>query len=176
MTSSGNNENASQTRKPEDLRGNLAFATAKGRPLDLGDFQLDDEGRLSPRADGSPIVFGFSYRGVDFIAKVAAGAAPKVYLSAELGKLPYRATPGVCRERTKRVAEATAALPRGRINISADQDMQLSAETAAPVPLTPGSLMSALVALLLDFKPYIDLLHEVMLAPDTGQAKSSAAS
>jgi hypothetical protein len=176
LTSSDNNEKAGRTQPPDNLRGSLAFATAKDGPLDLGDFQLDDEGRLRPRTDGSPIVFGFSYRGVDFVAKVATGAAPKVCLSAELGKLPYRATPGGCREQTKRVAEATADLPRGRISISADQDMQLSAETAAPAPLTPASLMSALVALLLDFKPYIELLHEVMLAPDASQAESSAAS
>ena len=59
---------------------------------------------------------------------------------------------------------------------SADQDMQLSGEAAAPAPLTPAGLMSALVALLLDFKPYIDLLHEVMLAPEAEQAEPSAVS
>ena len=176
LLSSCNGEGSGRAPQPDDLRGSLAFATAKDGPLTLGDFQLDDEGRLRPRADGSPIVFGFSYRGVDFIAEVAAGATPKVCLSAELGKLPYRATPGGCRERTKRVAEATAALPRGRISISPDQDMPLTAETAPPAPLTPASLMSALVALLLDFRPYIDLLHEVMLSADVSQVESSAAS
>jgi len=176
LTSSDNGEGSGQAQQPDDLRGSLAFATAKDGPLDLGDFELDDEGRLRPRADGSPISFGFSYRGVDFIAEVAAGTTPKVCLRAELGKLPYRATPGGCRERTRRVAEATAALPRGQINIGADQDMQLSAEAAAPAPLTPAGLMSALVALLLDFKPYIDLLHEVMLAPGDEPAEPSAAS
>ena len=43
--------------------------------------------------------------------------------------------------------------------------MHLTAEAPAPAPLTPTGVMAALTALLLDFKPYLDLLHLAVNAP-----------
>ena len=43
--------------------------------------------------------------------------------------------------------------------------MHLTAQIEPAVPLTPTTVLTALAAVLLDFKPYLELLHEVMLAP-----------
>ena len=66
---------------------------------------------------------------------------------------------------SRRIVEATGRLPHGHIRLSDDQDMHLSAEAPAPVPLTPVRVMAALTALLLEFKPYLELLHEAVNAP-----------
>ena len=165
LTSSAQRDDSPTAQFPEDLQATIRIAARPDGPLQLGDFEIDDEGRLRPRADGRPIAFGFSYRGLDFMAEVGTGGEAQIQLSAELGKLPYRAAAGEGRDLTRRVVEATANLPSGQIDISAEHDMRLQAQTAAPSPLTPASLMAALAAMLLEFKPYIELLHEVMLAP-----------
>ncbi len=149
----------------EDLRATLALVAKSGETFQIGDFEIDENGRLRPRPDGAPIAFGFSYRGVDFMANVDTGPAPRISLDAELGKLPYRAEIGERRKLTRRIVNATRNLPRGRISLSESHDMHLTAEMAALTPLTPTSILSALTAILLDFKPYLDLLHEVMLMP-----------
>lgn len=166
VDSSDQAEDAGPPQAPEDLRATIALVGQPDRLPQVGDFEIDDEGRLKPRSDGKPIAFGFSYRGVDFIAEVHTGGGARIRLSAELGKLPYRAEAGDRRDLTRRVVDATEGLPHGRISLSASQDVLLGAETPAPVPLTPASLMAAMTTVLLDFKPYIDLLHEVMLVPD----------
>ena len=167
-------DRADPAAEPENLRATLAAVAGSDAPFQLGDFEIDDEGRLRPRPDGTPISFGFSYRGVDFMAAVETGPAPRVSLSAELGKLPFRAEVGERRQTARRIVDATQALPRGGISLSESHDMHLSAEMAAPTPLTPSAVMVALTAILLDFKPYLDLLHEVLIAPPSPAPDASA--
>jgi hypothetical protein len=151
--------------EPEDLRATVALAAKTGGRFRLGDFEIGENGRPRPRPDGAPITFGFSYRGIDFMAKLDTGAAGRISLDAELGKLPYRAEIGERRKLTRRIVAATQALARGRIVLSESNDMHLTAAMEPIPPLTPTAVLTALTALLLDFKPYLDLLHEVMLAP-----------
>ncbi len=165
MATSHPEDDANPTLGTEDLRATVALGAKTGGQFRLGDFEIDENGRLRPRPDGAPISFGFSYRGVDFMAKVDTGAVPRVSLDAELGKLPYRAEIGERRQLARRIVKATRALPRGRISLSEALDMHLTAQIAPISPLTPTAVLTALTAILLDFKPYLDLLHEVMLAP-----------
>jgi hypothetical protein len=153
----------------DNLRATVDLAK-RDAPLQVGDFEIDDEGRLRPRTDGEPLVFGFSYRGADFIARILSGPEPHVSLSAELGKLPFSAQVGNRRRLARRIVEATERLPHGHIRLSEDQDMHLSAEAPAPAPLTPVRVMAALTALLLEFKPYLELLHEAVNAPPVSAA------
>jgi len=164
--SSSQPEDASNlAARQEDLRASVALSAKNGGQFQLGDFEIDENGRLQPRPDGAPIAFGFSYRGVDFMAKIDTGSDPKVSLDAELGKLPYRAEIGERRKLALRIVRAARALPRGKIDLSQALDMHLTAQIEPATPLTPKSILTALTAVLLDFKPYLDLLHEVMLAP-----------
>ena len=147
----------------DNLRATVDLAK-RSAPLQVGDFAIDDEGRLRLRTDGEPLAFGFSYRGADFIARILSGPEPQVNLSAELGKLPFSAAVGDRRRLARQVVEATARLPHGQIWLSSDHDMHLRAELPAPAPLTPVGVMAALAAMLLEFKPYLDLLHDAITA------------
>ena len=94
LASSPPENDANSNHGPRDLRASVALADKAGGLFQLGDFEIGECGRLRPRPDGAPISFGFSYLGVDFMARVDTGAAPRVSLDAELGKLPYRAEIG----------------------------------------------------------------------------------
>lgn len=158
----------------EDLRASLALAAKTGGPFKLGDFEIDGNGRLRPRPDGEPIAFGFSYLGIDFMAKLDTGEEGRLSLDAELGKLPYRAEIGARRKQALQIVRASRRLRRGGIELSQTLDMHLTAALAPIVPLTPTAVLTALTAILLDFKPYLVLLHEAMLAPLAPEAEPEA--
>ncbi len=131
-------------------------------PLRLGEIQLDAQGRIRTRAQDGPLRFGFAYRGVEYGAEVETGSEPRIRLSAELGKLPYSVEIGGGRRLIRRIITASACSPRGRIGLSEADDMRLEMESTPPLPLTPVSLMATLTALLLDFRPYLDILGSVL--------------
>jgi hypothetical protein len=57
---------------------------------------------------------------------------------------------------------ASGRLRRGHILLSPEHDMVLEGELLPPSPRTPVSVIATAVALILDFKPYLDLLGEAV--------------
>ncbi|MFQ5775245.1 MAG: hypothetical protein ACE5GS_12060 [Kiloniellaceae bacterium] len=158
-------ENDSLRSTPGDLRSTVELVANSGGPFQVGDFEVGDDGRLRPREDRGPLKFGFAYLGIEFRAEVHTCPEPRIDLSADLGKLPYTMELGQGRRLTRRILEATATLPGGRISLAEDQDMRLRAAAEPPMPLTPASVMATVTALLLDFKPYLELLRGTLGAP-----------
>ncbi len=145
-----------------DLTATAALIAGHRFPLRVGDIEIDGQGRIRARGDKGPLRFTFAYRGVEFGAEVATGAEPRVRLSAELGKLPYSMEIGHSRHTIRRILMASAQLPHGRIGLSDSDDMCLEAESSPPSPFTPASIMAVVAALLLDFRPYLDLVARVL--------------
>jgi hypothetical protein len=146
------------------LRDILALVAGGNSSIRASDYSLDEDGRLCVRQNASPIHFCFTYRGVDFDALMDTAPEADISLSAELGKVPYSMETGAGRQLTRRIVEATAGLPGGRIDVSAAQDMSIVATARPPLPLTPASVMATITSLLLDLGPYIDLLRGVIEA------------
>lgn len=145
-----------------ELSATAAWATGRCFPLKVGDIQVDAEGRIRPRNSTAPLHLGFAYRGVEYHAEVETGSEPRVRLTAELGKLPYSMEIGEGRRLIRRVLDASARSPHGRIGLSEDHDLRLEAVSTPPDPFTPASLMATLTALLFDFQPYLELLGRVL--------------
>lgn len=148
-----------------ELRAAVERFAERDTPLQVGELGVDEHGRLCPREAGTPLTFGFLYRGIGFNAEVRGAPDAHLSLNANLGKLPFSAELGVGRAETLRILADTAKLPRGQIVLSQDHDIQLCAESPAPTPLTPAAVMATLTALLLDFKPYIELLRASLTPP-----------
>jgi len=153
---------SSQGPVEAELTATAALIAGRCSPLRVGDIEIDGQGRIRARTDKGPLRFAFAYRGVEFAAEVATGAEPRVRLSAELGKLPYSMEIGHGRHTIRRILVASARLPHGRIGLSDSDDMRLKAESSPPAPFTPASLMAAVAALLLDLRPYLDLVARVL--------------
>ncbi len=152
----------SQGPAEAELTATAALIAGRCSPLRVGDIEIDGQGRIRARGDKGPLRFAFAHRGVEFGAEVATGAEPRVRLSAELGKLPYSMEIGHARRTIRRILMASAQLPHGGIGLSDSDDMRLEAESSPPAPFTPASLMAAVAALLLDFRPYLDLVARVL--------------
>lgn len=162
------------TQSQTGLRDIIALVTGGKSSIRASDYSLDEDGRLRVRKDASPIHFCFAYRGVDFDALMDTAPEADISLSAELGKVPYSMETGAGRQLTRRIVEATAGLPGGRIDVSAAQDMSIVATARPPLPLTPASVMATIAALLLDLAPYIDLLRGVIEAANGSNMPSFA--
>ena len=87
-------------------------------PFEVGDIQIDDQGRIRPREDQGPVRFGFAYRGLEYRAEVETAADPRVRLTAELGKLPYSMEIGEGRRLIRCILHESARAPHGRIDLS----------------------------------------------------------
>ena len=57
---------------------------------------------------------------------------------------------------------STDRLRRGHILLTPEQDIVLEGELNPPSPRTPVAVIATAVSLILDFKPYLDLLGEAV--------------
>ena len=154
-----------------ELSAAAALVVGRCFPLKVGEFEIDERGRIQPRDDTVPLRLGFAYRGVEYHAEVETVSEPLVRLTAELGKLPYSLEIGEGRRLVRRILDESARASHGRIDLSEGDDIRLEAVSTPPKPFTPASLMATLTALLIDFQPYLDLLGRVL--DDARNAKTS---
>ena len=130
-------------------------------PLEVGSVSLGEDGHIRRSDEDRPLYFRFSACGIAFEADLASRTAP-LRVRANLGKLPFSAESPEARRLARTVMAATDRLRRGHILLSAEQDMVLEGELNPPSPRTPVSVIATVVALILDFKPYLDLLGEAV--------------
>lgn len=135
-------------------------------PLEVGSIAIGEDGHIQRSSTDRPLHFRFCACGVAFEAELASRSAP-LRLRANLGKLPFSAESPEARRLARSVMAATDRLQRGHILLSPDQDMVLEGELAPADPRTPVSVIATAVALILDFKPYLDLLGEAIAIRST---------
>jgi hypothetical protein len=152
------------------LPSTVAFVADRCFPLHVGEIELNGQGRIRARDDNEPLRFGFAYLGIEFRAEVETESQPRVKLIAEFGKLPYSMEIGDGRGLIRRILAASARVPHAQIGLSEFDDMRLEAESSPPSPFTPVSFMATVTALVLDFRPYLDLLARVPAGSRQGNA------
>jgi hypothetical protein len=153
-----------KANKKADAMARTVKLVTRELPLEIGAVQVDDEGRLTARDRDAPLRFRFVYAEVPFAAEVSTGQTPLVRLAADFGALPYTIESPAARRWTLRLIQASAARKRGRLELTRDKEIRLRAEAVPPAPYTPVSIMATVTALLLDFKPMLELLGELLAA------------
>ena len=132
-----------------------------GLTLEVGSVSLGEDGHIRRSEEDRPLHFRFSACGIDFEAHLDNRSAP-LRLRANLGKLPYSAESADARRLARTVIASTDRLRRGHILLSPEQDIVLEGELNPPSPRTAVSVIATVVSLILDFKPYLDLLGEAV--------------
>lgn len=113
----------------------------------------------------SPIApFSFEFAGLLIDAEVVPGPEPKVRLGAELGTLPFTVEAAEPRRWILRILEKSRTLQRGSIELGRDGMIRLRAEIEPTGPAGPVGVLAAVTTLVLDFKPYLELLAELFAA------------
>lgn len=122
------------------------------------------DGSADPNRDLGLPSFGIEFIGLPFQVEVVPGAAPLVRLKADLGPLPYTIEAPQQRHWMLRIVAASKRLKRGTLAIGEDGMVRLSAEAAPAAEGGPIGVLSAVIALLLDFKPHLEVLADMMAA------------
>lgn len=169
-------EPASADGDRESVKSALRQVADAPLPLEIGSVAIGADGHIACAREDRPLSFRFSACGVEFEASLADRRAP-LRLRAQLGKLPYSAQSPEARSLARTVLGATARLRNGHILLTPEHDMVLAAELMPPDPRTPASVIATAVALVLDFRPYLQLLGEaVALHRDLPPAEAASAS
>lgn len=153
-------------QQADDAKVNLALEISREEelPLQLHHVELSESGEVRRRRKDADLTFSFIHRGMPFACECTTTEEPELKIVGELGKLPFTAESTKGRHFLKHLAVATNNLPKGRFAILDNQDVRLLAEVVPPQGLTPVSLIAALTAVLLQFKPFFELAEDV-LAP-----------
>jgi hypothetical protein len=161
-------------QQPNDLQDLIKLITEETQvpecesPVAAQEATLDASQRTpqgAPRAAAlGPYAFGFEYAGLPFRAEAVAGAQPLVRLTADLGRLPYSIEGPELRRGLLRLIAASQDLERGRLFLDQNSMIRLQAQTAPPgcSASDPVSVIATAVALLLDFRPHLELMAELL--------------
>lgn len=148
---------------PDDDRSAVKTVADTAVPLEVGAIALGPDGHIQHNDEDRPLHFSFTACGIRFEADLQGRCAP-LRIKANLGKLPYSAESPEGRRLARSVLAATDRLHRGQILLSDKQDMVLHGELTPPSPRTPVSVIATAAALIVDFKPYVDMLADALAA------------
>lgn len=144
------------------LRSALQLVGEPSVPLEVGAFEVSESEGLRARDRTIPLSFDFTFRGIPFTVRVDSGEGGTLSLTGALGALPFTAQSGAGRKYLQTLIQSTGKLNSGRIALTEKGDILLETETSPPVPRTPVSVMASVVALLLETKPYLEAITEVL--------------
>jgi len=145
-------------------------------PIEVNSFVVQADGsvaRQDPRQ--RPFAFDFAYHGVAFAARMRLeDDRPFLQLRGECGPLPYSVESIALRRDAFAVLLATRSLPHGRLALCVDRRIHAVGDIPLRTPLTPTNVIAAAAQLLLEIKPYIELLRD-LLQPRRGDDPAPAA-
>ncbi len=145
-----------------DVTETIRLVSTQRLPLDVGNLEVDSEGRLLARDSDRPLRFSFEFIDAPFQVEVTTGEAALVKVTGDLGMLPYTIESPAARYWALRVIAASSGMKRGRLELDSNYAIRLRAEAPPPAQRTPVTILSTVTALLLDFKPCLELLSEVL--------------
>jgi len=126
------------------------------------------QGVLAHRGGSGALDFQFTYMGYPFAVRAEAGAkGSTVNIRAVLGYLPYTSESLKGRLGAMQILQASSQSMGQRVRLGDKQRLIMSDKRITRDTLTPVNLMTLMVGMLLEAKPYLELLKEYV-NPDTG--------
>lgn len=136
---------------------------------------VSHSGVLAHRGGAGAVDFQFTYLGYPFAVRAEAGArGATVNIRAILGYLPYTSESRRGRYGAMRVLEASSQAMGQRVRLGSGQRLIMSDKRMTADALTPVNLMSIMVGMLLEAKPYLELLADYLTPPAAGDVAESA--
>ncbi|MBL8836640.1 MAG: hypothetical protein JNL66_10360 [Alphaproteobacteria bacterium] len=158
---------------PTALPQAVDVLTGQTVPFPLRALSIDSAGRIV-RRDHADAVFGFAVAGTAFraCARERAGGI-QVAVEADLATLPFSAeSPGARRELRELAAEAR--LSNGRLLVVDHRTVALSTAIDVPGPASPVDVITHLVALVLELRPYLTRIAMLAATAMPGRAAGTA--
>ena len=139
-----------------------------------GETALSLSNDLSRKKADRRLDFGFEYRGIPFVVRAEAeGPGTTMEIRASLGDLPYTAEDPERRMTALAILEAASGHLGGRIRLSRRHRVELVERFRFDEPLTPALLLTRTAELVLQAKPYLELLS-LVVPPPLGRETTAA--
>lgn len=133
---------------------------------DLVEFVDLRDGRGDEQKDGGELAFSFRFRGVLFAGQAESEVdGGRMRIHANLGALPYSLESRYRRENALAIVTAASQALGGRMRVTPEQRILLMDDRNLDEPLSPRALMNNVVRLVLEAKPFIELLSVVVEPP-----------
>ncbi|MDY0882695.1 hypothetical protein ACFPL7_07025 [Dongia soli] len=143
------------------MKTKVSFPPMTPNSLDHIHFAQDGSVRIG--RSGKPIEFSFIYQGLCFNAgtrMVEGGAILQV--AADIGPDPYTVEGITLRKSVHAVIEATQQLICSRLIVSRQRRIFCIGKASVASPTAPVELLSGAIEIVLEIKPYLDMLAEVL--------------
>jgi hypothetical protein len=134
------------------------FRTPQEAPYEVGQLAVHPTGDLETREEAYPVAFEFVYRGVPFHADIKSDPEEPLSLRASVGVIPYSAETALGRQMAAQFA-ALARPQRGRFTLEPGGRIALAFEAVIPRPRTPVTVLATVTSLLVEIRPYLDILE-----------------
>mgnify|MGYP006305506499 CR=1 FL=1 len=149
---------ASESEPKMDASNAMEVLAHTSTPLEVGEIEVDEHGAVHPRLSKEPISFRFSYYGVTFDAIMPVNEDGTLHLTASLGVVPFSVENPFGRKAAHAIIRR-AKMPNGRLVVDMQSRVHLEMTGYPEKPQTPVNVLSTVAALLMEAKPYLDLLE-----------------
>jgi hypothetical protein len=129
----------------------------------LNRIQFEQDGSVRVGDRGRPVEFSFAFQGLHFGAstrQIDSGTILQV--AADIAPDPYSVEGASLRRSVHAVIEASQYLVSSRLVITRQKRIFCIGKAAISTPAAPRDLISAAVEILLEIKPYLEMLGEIL--------------
>lgn len=134
-------------------------------PSDVDHVRIGDDGRLQVGRGGGLVRFAFTYMDVAFNANTRLiESGPVVQISGEVAPLPYSAEGIAIRRSAMAIIDASQSLEQARFAISKKKTILCVGKAPIAEPWQPVDLIAAAASIILEIRPCLQMLAEVMPA------------
>lgn len=143
----------------------MEMLARKMLPSEMDHLQLDQDGKLRLGRGGGLVEFTFFYMDVPFSAvtrQIQSG--PIVQISGEIAPLPYSAEGTSIRRATIAIIDASQDLAHTRLAVSKQKTILCVGKAPISEPWAPVDLIAAAASVIIEIRPYLQMLAEVLPA------------
>jgi len=149
---------ASESEPEMDASNAMEVLAHTSTPLEVGEIEVDEHGAVHPRLSKEPVAFRFSYHGLVFEAIMPTSDEGKLHLTTSIGVIPFSMENAFGRKAAQAIIRR-ANMPNGRLVVDMQSRVHLEMTGYPDKPRTPVNVLSTVASLLMEAKPYLELLE-----------------
>ena len=141
----------------------MPIATSNLAPAELSEVDLLPDGTVALNNGSGQVAFSFSAYGLGFVCNTRlVEAGPILQISAEIGCDPYTAEGAYLRDSAHAIIRASQSAPACRLVVSRQKRIYCVGRAWLTEPWTPTSLLAAAAGLILEVRPYLMVLRDIL--------------
>lgn len=153
----------------------MPIAMSNPIPAELSEVDFLPDGTVALKNGKANVEFSFNAYGLSFSCNTRLiDAGPVLQISAEVGSDPYTAEGADLRDTTHAIIRASQGAPACRLIVSRQKRIYCVGRAHLTEPWTPTALLAAAAGLLLEVRPYLMALRDILPRwPQTGTPAAS---